>query len=113
MASPTQRTLQSLRSQGHQAAVVERWNPHAKVRHDLFGFVDVLAVCDGETLAIQATSGSNVSKRVAKILSLDAPILCLEAGWRIEVWGWKRHTKAVDGKWWRVRVETIRREDFE
>ena len=41
--SPTQRTLKRLRDLGYLAEVVERWNPHAKVRNDLFGFGDVMS----------------------------------------------------------------------
>jgi hypothetical protein len=35
--SPTQRSLAHLRRLGYQARVVERWNPFARVRQDLFG----------------------------------------------------------------------------
>lgn len=93
--SPTQLTLRKLREDGYQAQVVEVWNPHARIRQDLFGFVDVLAVKGGETLAIQATSAPNVSSRVNKIA--DSPLVgpVREAGWRIVVWGWAKKS----GKW--------------
>lgn len=93
-ASPTSLTLRDLRADGYTAEVVERWNPHARVRHDLFGIVDVLAIRGAETLAVQATSSSNVAARVRKIA--DAPTITAirEAGWRFEVWGWaKRGTR--------------------
>ena len=51
--SPTQLTLKKWRKAGYNAAVVERYNPHAKVLQDLFGFVDVLCVGHGETVAMQ------------------------------------------------------------
>jgi hypothetical protein len=45
MSSPTQRTLQHLRAAGFPLVqVVERWNPHARIRQDLYGCIDVLAV---------------------------------------------------------------------
>jgi len=95
-ASPTQRTLQRLRADGWRAAVVERWNPHARVRHDLFGVVDVLAIRDGETLAVQATSASNIAARVRKITESEALPDIRAAGWRFEVWGWR---KGSNGRW--------------
>ncbi len=94
-SSPTSRTLAELEKQGYRAAVVERWNPHARVRQDLFGFIDVLAVKEGEVLAVQATSDSNVAARVRKIAEHDNAPYVRSAGIRIEVWGWKKKA----GKW--------------
>jgi carbonic anhydrase len=88
--SPTQRSLAALRLLGYEAAVVEKWNPHAKIRQDMFGFVDIVAIRENETLAVQATSGTNVSSRVDKIT--DSPLLAVvrKAGWRVEVHGWRK-----------------------
>ncbi len=96
MSSPTSRTLERLRADGWTAAVVEKWNPHARVRNDLFGFVDVLALRDGVTLAVQATSGSNAAARVKKIAEAEHLAAVRAAGWRIEVWGWR---KLANGRW--------------
>ena len=43
-SSPTQRSLKLLRDEGYTAQVVERWNPHARVRQDLFGVIDTAAM---------------------------------------------------------------------
>lgn len=94
--SPTARSLAYLRAAGYTAAVVEHWNPHARIRQDLFGFVDVLGIKPGETLAVQATSGSNVSKRVDKIAEHINIGAVREAGWRIVVHGWRKNAK---GRW--------------
>lgn len=96
MTSPTARTLAELRKRGYMAAVTERWNPHAKIRQDLFGIVDVLAVREGETLAVQATSGSNVASRVQKIAEHESTPELRKAGWSIAVWGWRKNAK---GRW--------------
>ena len=102
-SSPTQRSLALLRERGFQAEVTERWNPWAKVRQDLFGWVDILALGDGQTWAIQTTSRSNMSSRVKKIE--ESPILpeAIRAGWRIEVHGWDRDSKGQ----WRVKILEI------
>lgn len=94
-AGPTERTLQRLRREGWRAAVVERWNPHARIRQDLFGVVDVLAIRQGETLAVQATSDSNVSSRVTKLEDSEALPELREAGWSLQVWGWRKRK----GRW--------------
>jgi hypothetical protein len=93
--TPTQLTLRKLRADGWLAEVVERWVPGANVRKDLFGFVDILALRDGETLAVQATSYTNISARVNKIASLDAVADVRRANWSIWVIGWRK----VNNRW--------------
>jgi hypothetical protein len=88
--SPTQLTLRDLRGDGWTAEVVERWNPHARVRQDLYGVIDVLAVRGPDTLGVQATSAANVSARVRKIAESPHVGALREAGWLLEVWGWRK-----------------------
>lgn len=63
---PTARTVAHLRALGYTAEV-ERWNPFAKIRQDLFG-ADVLALKSGEpVLVVEATSETNVAARIQKL----------------------------------------------
>ncbi len=100
--TPTQLTLRHLRADGWTAEIVERWNPHARVRNDLYGFIDVLALRGTETLAVQTTSATNVSARVHKIADSPHVAAVREAGWLIVVHGWAKKsnrwtlTKEVD-----------------
>lgn len=109
MTSPTQRTLAALKAQGLRAGIVERYVDAIKQRFDLFGFIDIVAIAEGETVGIQCTSGSNMANRITKIQEdcAEQAREVLQAGWRIEVWGWKKYKKAVDRKFWRPRVEEI------
>lgn len=86
-----------MRELGYVAEVVERWvsQPAPGHRKDLFGFVDVLAVGDGNTVAIQCTSDSGVSSRVRKIADAEALPQLREAGWTVVVHGWKKQ----GGRW--------------
>ena len=97
--SPTQRSLKKLRDEGWTADVVERWVPGANIRRDLFGFIDILAISGNETLAVQATSYSNISARVKKIEEHENIGRVRDAGWTIEVWGWHK----VKNRW-KVRI---------
>ena len=101
--SPTQLTLRHLRAEGYTAEIVEHWNPHSRTRHDLFTFVDVLAIRGPETLAVQTTSAGNVSHRIAKIA--DSPLIgpVREAGWTVRVHGWAK----VKGRWVLKRDEDV------
>jgi hypothetical protein len=94
--SPTQRSLKTMRDRGYHAEVTEHWNPFAKIRKDLFGFVDIVAIGGGETVAVQTTSYSNISARREKILA--SPLLkeLLDAKWSVRIHGWK---KAKNGRW--------------
>lgn len=94
--TPTQRSLKYLRDQGYRVAVVEHWNPHARIRQDLFGVLDLLAIRGAETLGVQTTSGSNVSARVRKIGESEALPDMRAAGWSVHVHGWR---KASNGRW--------------
>lgn len=89
--SPTQRSLAKLRADGCDLVqVVEKWNPHARIRQDLFGVVDILAIKGGETIAIQACAGSSVAARVDKITESDAIAHIRKAGWTFHVHGWRK-----------------------
>src|SRR5215471_14938678 len=91
MQSPTAKSLEKLREEGWNAAVVERWNQFAKRRIDLFNFADLLAFRGEEILAVQATDGSNVAHRMAKILATpEASDWCMSWTRRLEIWGWRK-----------------------
>lgn len=96
--SPTQRSLALLREQGYLCEIVERWNPWAKIRQDLFGIGDILAIKDNETLMVQTTSRSNVNARVKKISESEVLPVILRAGWRVQVHGWGELVSGWDCK---------------
>lgn len=101
--TPTQLSLRHLRADGYLAEVTERWNPHARVRNDLFGFIDILAVRGPETLAVQTTSAANVSARIRKISDAPTVAAVREAGWTIRVHGWAK----VGNRWQLKRDEDL------
>lgn len=97
--SPTQRSLEKLRDAGYLAEVVERWLTFAKCRKDLWGFVDILAIRDGEILGVQATSYTNISARVKKITEHENTPIIRKAGIKIQVWGFRKK-----GRFWECKV---------
>lgn len=109
MPTPTQRSLAKLRDEGWTAEVVEKWVPFPKPGHrrDLFLIGDILALRGPETLLVQTTS-TGVSTRIQKIRA--APVLpaLLAAGWRVEVWGWRKVGARGRRKLWEVRVEEVK-----
>jgi hypothetical protein len=90
--SPTQLTLRKLKTDGWTTlAIVEHWNPFARIRQDLFGCIDILALKDGDTLAIQCTTYNNRWARVKKISENDHIANMRKCNWSIEVWGWRKN----------------------
>lgn len=111
-ATPTARSIQTLRSMGFLADKVEQRLPipgGRPVTRDAFGFGDILACHpQGGILLVQATSRPNVNHRVTKVTADQIlgkskaqgnPALrpnpvrlnllaWLRAGGRFEVWGW-------------------------
>lgn len=93
--SPTQLTLRRLREAGYRAAIVEKWNPHARIRQDLFGCIDVLGIRRNETIGVQCTTFNNRLARVRKMADAEAIGDLREAGWILEVHGWRK----VKNRW--------------
>jgi hypothetical protein len=48
-------------------AISEHWSEHARRRIDLFGFVDLVAVGNGELIMVQTTTRHNLTGRLHKI----------------------------------------------
>ncbi len=113
--SPTQRTLAYFRGLGFDVGVTEKWNHYAGIRQDLFGFIDLIAMDDVETIAIQATSGSNTSARTKKILRIpEAHRWVKGPNRRLVVIGWRKlKNRGPNGKWWQAKWVEITEEDFD
>lgn len=88
MPSLAPRSVAYLREQGYIVATVEYYNAYTKRKHDLFGCIDLLAIGNGETIAVQVTSKSNLSARKHKIEESEAYPEMLRSGWRIVLHGW-------------------------
>ena len=89
--SPTQLSLELMRARGYTCAIVEHWNPFARIRQDLFGFIDVLCLGDGEVVGVQTTSRSHISNRAKKIREHDNLLPVLDSGIRILIHGWAKN----------------------
>ena len=106
MSSPTQRSLAELRKRGYIAYVAEKFNSFTKRRIDAWGFVDIIGIRGTETIGIQATSGSNVAGRIAKIRAHEN-FATVARAWRIEVWGWSKRGAKGKRKVWTLREVVV------
>jgi hypothetical protein len=124
--SPTARALAQLRKEGHVAAVTEKWNQFAKIRQDLFGFIDLIYLTGvqrfkinwkpasdfGNIVAVQVTTGDNHAKRRTKLLAEPRALIWLQSGGLIEVWSYTKAGAKDKRKLWTLRREEIVADDF-
>lgn len=110
MISPTQRSKQELERDGWTVGIVEKWNHHARIRQDLWGFADLIAMKPGETPLLAQVTSTGWTSRRAKILAEPRARIALAAGFRIEVHGWRK-LKTNRGRWTIYRLP-ITEEDF-
>lgn len=89
--SPQARAIRKLREHGYEVQTVEQIKraPGKTWRVDLFGAFDLLAVnSEGQVLAVQVTSRSNVASRVQKLADIEVLGWLRKAGWSLAVWGY-------------------------
>lgn len=107
MTTPTQRTLAWLRTDlGAQAAVVEKWNPHARVRQDLFGCIDIVATAN-KIIGVQACAAASHSARVKKSLAEPQLVGWLKAGGHFWVMSWGKKGARGKVKRWMPRTTVV------
>ena len=98
--SPTQRSLKLMRDRGFICQVVEKWNPFAKIRQDLMGWVDIVCISEhGIILGVQTTTYKNIQARIKKAKGNEALRRWLINN-ALVAHGWKK----VTGHWVAVEV---------
>jgi hypothetical protein len=102
--SPTALTAELLKKDGWLVWTVERVIPRINKRIDLWNCFDQLAIKDGEVIALQPTSWSNVPARVKKIAESEHIGEVRKLGWTLWVIGF-RPTK--DGKGYEHRIVDV------
>ncbi len=101
--SPTQLSLKKLREEGYTVAVVEHWTAFAKIRQDLFGFIDLLALKGKEVLAVQTTTTTNMNARIKKIANHENIGAVRDVGWTVHVHAWSQDDKRK----WHCKVKDV------
>jgi hypothetical protein len=105
--SPTQRSKHYLEHLGYRVAIVEKWNPFARVRQDLFG-VDVLALKPGTPiLAVQVTTGAHHADRREKLHAEGFVALWQGTGATLELWSWRKAGPRGQRQTWQLRREAL------
>lgn len=104
--SPTQRALKFCKDQGWTAAITEKWNPHAHIRQDLFGIIDLVVLADSSILGVQVCAGASHAARQTKAESEPRLKTWLLCGGHFEVWSFSKRGARGKRKLWQRRVTT-------
>jgi len=111
--TPTARTLDALRCGGWTAQVVERWQPQARRRIDLFGIIDIVGIHETEgTLGVQACAAASHAARRTKAIAEPRLELWLRAGNRFQIVSWRKAGPRGKRKTWVPRVEELCLQDI-
>lgn len=80
----------NLVDRGYQIDTAESYNAFSRRKKDLFRFIDIMGLhaAKGETLAVQATSKTNLSTRIKKAQALIDYHYWLACGNPVEFHGW-------------------------
>jgi hypothetical protein len=97
--TPNQQSVRHLRNLGFTAEIVELRIPGTNRSRDLFGVIDIVAIGNGQTLGVQATTADHVSHRRNKINESGMLPIFKDAGWLVIIHGWRK-----DG---RLREEVV------
>lgn len=103
MNTPSQRTIALMKKEGYMTAVAEKFNTFAKVRQDMYKWIDIMAIHSEkrEIVGIQTTTASNLAARVAKAVAKREFKTWLLAGGVAEFHGWelKNNDKKTKKTW--------------
>jgi len=115
--TPTQRTLRELKNRGFVCGIVEKWNSFAKIRQDLFGIIDIIALDPTRGVVGVQSTGSAFAAHDKKLLDekAQASLDWLQTpGTVLELWGWRKVKRKRGGKAmiWQPRIKIYKVEDF-
>lgn len=98
-----------LREAGYTVYVVEHFNAFAKVRRDLFGFIDIVAMHPDipGILGVQTTTGSHLAERKKKAEALLAYHLWIKTGNVVEFHGWRKILTGKKRREWRPVIDRV------
>ena len=117
MTTPTQRTLAALRDMGRVCAIVEKWNAYARIRQDMFGIIDIIALDRVRGVVGVQSCGTDFAGHHKKFIN-DRAQECIQwletPGTVLELWGWRKVKVKRGGKAmvYRPRVKEYTLVDF-
>lgn len=112
--TPYSRSKQALEKEGYLVARTEHWNGFARIRQDLYGIIDMVAIKEGHpgVLGVQTTSGDHVMDHFKKALANKALPVWLKTGNRFEIHGWRKILGEGSRPTWQCRNVVLNESHF-
>ena len=107
------RSMKAMRDAGYLTGSTEHFNPHIKIRKDLFGFIDFQAIKPGEPIIAVQVCWKDWPKHIVSVAFNPAARVWLQAGGRIVIHSWALRGKRGARKKWELdvtRMEIIKGE---
>jgi len=105
--TPTMRTLKYCRDLDRVCGNVERWNPHMRIRQDLFGFIDIICIDPKQGIVAVQSTGSAHSQHIKKLtIEREEIVKIWLAQAPLELISWRKVKKKRGGKAmvWKPRI---------
>lgn len=93
-----QRSMEYMREEGGIVANTEHWNPFARLRQDLFGFIDCVWLLDGRIIGVQVVN-TKLLEHIDKIKENSASRAWMHCGGLIQIHNWKQRGPKGKKKW--------------
>ena len=100
--------MKKLREDGWEAEKVEQTIPKTYIKRDLFNCIDIVAIREGMTLGVQATSIAHIRDHIEKHNKEPLLYLWLKAKNRFQIWGWAKQGKRGERKTFRLKKFEVR-----
>ena len=105
--SALQRSLKVMRAAGFTCGITEKWNPHARVRQDLFGFIDAVCIHSWQPIVGLQVVNTHLPEHIAKINTNPAAVVWKAAGGQIIVHSWMKRGPRGKPKTWQLSVTKL------
>ena len=108
-SSPCVLSMDLLRDRGYVVGKTEHWNQYAKIRQDLFGLFDLIALKVGEpgVLGVQCCAGSSHAAHRDKMQANPILATWWQTGNCAVIYSWAKQGPAGKRKVWTLRQERV------
>lgn len=107
-----ERSLKRCREAGYVTGLTEHFNPFVKIRQDLYGFIDFVAMKPGKPLLAVQVCNTHAPEHIVKVCTHPNAKIWLQTGNRIVIHSWVEHSKSGKKTWELdlTRIELVKEE---
>jgi hypothetical protein len=107
-----ERSLIRCREAGYTTGLTEHFNPHVRIRQDLYGFIDFVAMKPGKSILAVQVCNTHAQEHIENVCKHPNAKIWLQTGSRIVIHSWVERSK-LGVKTWELdltRIELVKGE---